>query len=94
MQDWSVAVELAARNVSNDAWDDLFERLVPYCGSVGEAPNGNVSARVSVEAETAQGAFGAAVRAVTSAAASCNIESTVLGVELITAEELDRQLAE
>lgn len=93
-QAWSIEVELGVNDVSDDLVEELFEHLIDYSPAVGTAPNGHLSARIFVEAGTARQAIDSALREVTAAAKEAGIPATVVGVDLVTEEELDRRLAE
>ncbi|MER6655065.1 hypothetical protein ABT248_31560 [Streptomyces sp. NPDC000971] len=90
-QAWSVYVELAARDVADSVIEELCERLADCEPAVGIAPNGNLSARVWVDSGTARQAVDIALRKVTAAARTAGAGQTVVGVELLTEEELDRR---
>ncbi|MGW4873744.1 hypothetical protein [Streptomyces chartreusis] len=93
-QSWSVYVELAARAVADALIDDLHGRLAGLEPAVGYAPNGNLSARVFIEASTARQATEAATREVAGAARALSIPHAIAGIEAVTEEELDRRLEE
>lgn len=93
MEAWSVYVELAATDTLDSAIDALHDALAEHDAAIGTAPNGNLSAQLSIKAGTARKAIQAALTAVTSAAAALGITTTVMGIELMTEEELDRRLA-
>jgi hypothetical protein len=93
-QAWSVEVELAATEITDDAIDVLHDYLADRGPAVGASPSGNTSVRVFVEAGTARQALDSALKEVTAAAKEADISTTVLGVDLVTEEELDRRLAE
>ncbi|TXS50132.1 hypothetical protein [Streptomyces sp. t39] len=92
-QAWSVEVELATTEVTDDAIDELHDHLADRSPAVGTAPNGNTAVRIFVEAGTARQAVDSALKEVTAAAKAAGISTTVLGVDLVTEEELDRRLA-
>lgn len=93
-QAWSIEVELGASNVSDDTVEELHEHLADHSPAVGTAPSGNLSARIFVEAGTARQAADSALKEVTAAAKQAGINHTVVGIELVTEEELDRRLNE
>ncbi|MGW7288967.1 hypothetical protein ACWGH4_26185 [Streptomyces sp. NPDC054847] len=93
-QAWSVEVELAATEITDEAIDVLHDYLADRDPAVGASPNGNTAVRIFVEAGTARQAIDSALKDVTAAAKEADISATVLGVDLVTEEELDRRLAE
>ncbi|WP_097992331.1 hypothetical protein [Streptomyces sp. f51] len=93
-QAWSVYVELAARDVADSVIEDLCERLADCEPAVGMAPNGNLSARVWVETGTARQAIDIALKEITAAAKAAGAGQKVIGVELVSEEELDLRNAE
>ncbi|MFD7980255.1 hypothetical protein [Streptomyces sp. NPDC059071] len=93
-QAWSIYVELGRRDAPDDLYEDLYEHLAAAAPSVGTAPNGNLSARVLVEASTARQAIDTGLKTVTAAAKNLGITEPVVGVEAITEEELDRRNAD
>ncbi|MFH8867126.1 hypothetical protein [Streptomyces griseus] len=93
-QAWSIEVELGVNDVSDDLVEELVEHLIDHSPAVGTAPNGNLSARIFIDAGTARQAIDNALREVTAAAKGAGLPTTVVGVDLVTEEELDRRLAE
>lgn len=93
-QAWTVYVELAARDTADSMIEELCESLADCDPAVGIAPNGNLSARVWVDTGTARQAVDVALKEVTAAAKTVGIEQIIVGVELLTEEELDRRNAE
>ncbi|MFF2184595.1 hypothetical protein [Streptomyces sp. NPDC058155] len=93
-QAWSIEVELGVTDVSDNLVEELFEHLIDHSPAVGAAPNGNLSVRIFTEAGTARQAIDRALREVTTAAKATDIPAAVVGVDLVTEEELDRRLAE
>lgn len=90
---WSIEVELNQKNVTPDAVDEMMEALLEGGPAIGWAPNGNLSVRVFVSAFTAQEAVSRGVLAVAKAAKANGLSTHVVGIDLITEEELDRRLA-
>ncbi|MGW1154509.1 hypothetical protein ACWD45_24895 [Streptomyces rubiginosohelvolus] len=93
-QAWSIEVELGVNDVSDDLVEELVEHLIDHSPAIGTAPNGNLSARIFIEAGTARQAIDSALKEVTAAAKEAGLPTTVVGVDLVTEEELDRRLAE
>ncbi|MFE1785624.1 hypothetical protein ACFW9F_24385 [Streptomyces sp. NPDC059506] len=93
IQAWSAYVELAAPDVPEDTIIDMHEALAEHFASVSQAPNGNLAVQLSVDAGTARKALDAALKAVSEAAKAHGVPATVVGVELLTEEELDRRNA-
>ncbi|MFH8805588.1 hypothetical protein ACH4F6_39665 [Streptomyces sp. NPDC017936] len=93
-QAWSIEVELGVRDVSDDTVDELHEHLADCSPAVGTAPSDNLSVRIFIEAGTARQAVDTALKEVTAAAKQTGINHTVVGIELVTEEELDRRLEE
>lgn len=93
-QAWSIEVELGVTDVSDDVVEELHEHLVDHGPAIGTAPSGNLSARIFVEAGTARQAIDAALKAITAAAKATGTPHSVLGVEVMTEQELDRRLSE
>ncbi|WP_405461576.1 hypothetical protein OG786_29230 [Streptomyces sp. NBC_00101] len=93
-QAWSIEVELGVSDVSDDLVEELVEYLIDCSPAVGKAPSGNLSARIFIEAGTARQAIDGALKEVTAAAKEAGIPAVVVGVDLVTEEELDRRLAE
>ncbi|MFJ3601873.1 hypothetical protein ACIPVA_03660 [Streptomyces anulatus] len=93
-QAWSIEVELGVNGVSDDLIEELLENLLDHSPAVGTAPNGNLSARIFVEAGTARQAIDSGLKEVTAAAKAAGLPTTVVGVDLVTEEELERRLAE
>ncbi|MGW8988328.1 hypothetical protein ACWGRF_00110 [Streptomyces zhihengii] len=90
-QAWSVYVELGVRDLADSMIEELCERLADCEPAVGTAPNGNLSARVWIETATARQAIDSALKEVTAAARAVGIPTLVVGVELVTEQELDRR---
>ncbi|MFE9016712.1 hypothetical protein [Streptomyces cyaneofuscatus] len=93
-QAWSIEVELGVNDVSDDLVEELVEHLIDHSPAVGTAPNGNLSARIFIEAGTARQAIDNALREVAAAAKEAGLSTNIVGVDLVTEEELDRRLAE
>ena len=91
---WSAYVELAARDVPEPVIDQIHEHLADHYPAVGYAPNGNLSVQLSIDAATARQATDAALKTITATAKQHQITSNVLGVEVITEDELDRRIDE
>ena len=90
---WSIEVELDEKGVAADGVDEMMEALAEGHPAIGEAPNGNLSVRIFMDGFTAQEAISRGILAVTKAAKSNGFSTKVVGVDLVTEEELDRRLA-
>jgi hypothetical protein len=93
-QAWSIYVELCLRDAPDDLYDGLHEHLAASAPAVGTAPNGNLCVRLFVEAATARQAIDAGLKTVTTAAKTLGVTEPVVGVEVLTEDELDRRNAE
>lgn len=94
MISWSIEVELDQKNVAPDAVDEMMEAMFEGYPAIGHAPNGNLSVRIFVMGATAQEAVSQGVLAVTKVAQANSLSTRVVGIDLVTEEELDRRLAE
>jgi hypothetical protein len=90
---WSVYVEYDAR-VPDDAHDTAADHLGDYHAAISNAPNGNFSIRVTVDAPTIERAQEAALAACDRALHAAYGRAAVVGVEVVTEDELDRRLRE
>ncbi|MFJ1610219.1 hypothetical protein ACIOHS_43930 [Streptomyces sp. NPDC088253] len=93
-QAWTVYVELAVRDTADSMIEGLCDRLAAWEPVLGLAPNGNLSVRVWVDTATARQAIDTALKEVAAAAKAVGVGQTVVGVELLTEDELDRRNAE
>jgi hypothetical protein len=91
---WSLEIELKQKGIDSDGVDDLMDALEAGHPSIGEAPNGNLSVRIFTEGETLMEALASGVALVTEAAVQNGFCATILGVDMVTEDELDRRLAE
>jgi hypothetical protein len=87
---WSVYVEYGAR-VPDDAYDTAIDHLDGYHATVSPAPNGNFSMRVFVEEPTVERAVPAALAVCDRAVQAVYGRAAVVGIEVVTEEELDRR---
>lgn len=87
---WSVYVEYDAR-VPEDAHDTAADHLVDHHAAIGDAPNGNFSIRLSVDAPTVERAEAAALAATDRAVHAAHGRAAVVGIEVMTEDELDRR---
>ncbi|EGX57908.1 hypothetical protein SZN_20252, partial [Streptomyces zinciresistens K42] len=95
MQPFSVYVEFDAADVSPDTYEALFDALHDQHGAVGPAPNGNLSVRLTVEADSVTQALTRGIEYAQTAAAQHNITpETVIGAEVVTEAERDRRLSD
>ncbi len=96
--EWSVEVKVRhaiPKAEVVEATDDLLEVLAPYSASAS-ASAGTMTVQLTVEAKTLVGAAAEATRAVAEAFARIRRTSqlrSILGGEVLTMEELERQLA-
>ncbi|MFH0246377.1 hypothetical protein ACGRHY_29050 [Streptomyces sp. HK10] len=95
MPSYCVCVEFDNANASPDTYADLFDALQDVHGAVGPAPNGNLSARLTIEADSVLQAATLGIERTQSAiTGQQGSPSNVTGVEVITEAERDRRLAE
>ncbi|MFD9040900.1 hypothetical protein [Streptomyces bottropensis] len=95
MQPFSVYVEFDAADVSPDTYEALFDALHDQHGAVGPAPNGNLSVRLTVHADSVIEAASLGIEHAQAAAIPHGITpDTVIGTEVITEAERDRRLLE
>ncbi|MEU6979641.1 hypothetical protein [Streptomyces sp. NPDC046371] len=90
-QAWSIYVELSRRDAPDNLYDDLHEQLAAAHPAVGTAPNGNLSVRIFVEASTARQAIDTGLKTVSAAMKRLGSHDPVVGVEVMTEDELDRR---
>lgn len=91
---WSIEIELDEKGVTADGVDELMEALAEGHPAIGEAPNGNLSVRIFITGSTAHEAITRGILAVTKATKMEGFSNRVVGVDLVTEDELDRRLAE
>ncbi|MFJ9567449.1 hypothetical protein ACIRQQ_46405 [Streptomyces fuscichromogenes] len=87
---WSVYVEYDAR-VPDASHDTAADHLTGHHAAIGTTPNGNFSVRPSVEAPTVERATSDALAATDRALLAAHGRAAVVGVEVMTGEELDRR---
>jgi len=93
MAPWSVRVELAAPcAVSEDATDELTDRLADYAAAVAVEDDDRVTVQLTVEAGTLRAAFTRGEKAVTEASADVLRDAEVVEVQVLTQQEFDRRL--
>ncbi|RPE39721.1 hypothetical protein EDD90_2738 [Streptomyces sp. Ag109_O5-1] len=90
MRWWSVYVEYDAR-VPDDAHDTAADHLTGHHAAISTAPNGNFSVRLMVEAPTVERATSDALATTDRAILAAHGRAAVVGVEVMTEEELDRR---
>ncbi|MFE6272208.1 helix-turn-helix domain-containing protein [Streptomyces goshikiensis] len=90
----NVFVEYGARDVSPDQYVDLHDALAEHAGGVGPAANGNLSARVFIEAESVVDALVRAVEITGQAVRGLGLPDAVIGAEVLTEAEFERREAE
>jgi hypothetical protein len=93
-QTWSIYVELAARTAADDLIVRMRRQLETLHPSVGHAPNGHLYARVFIVNTTLRQATDAAIKYVTAAAKEVGVAYNVVGLEVLTLEEVDRRTKE
>lgn len=96
IQTWSAYVELhtpAATSIPNAVLDNIHDFLAEFHASIGFAPSDNLSVQLTVEAATARQAIDTALKAATAACRDASVNTTVVGVELLTEDEQERRLA-
>lgn len=90
---WSIEVELdEKKEVTEDDVDSLTDLLKNAHPAIGQAPNGNLSIRIMVDAPTAYQAFDLGTARVKDASRTNGMSTTVVGVHLETEAELERRL--
>ncbi|MFF9785659.1 hypothetical protein [Streptomyces nigrescens] len=95
MSPFSVYVEFDAPNTPPAVLSEIYESLVKYGGNVSTASNGNLVARLFVEAESALDAGTRGVEYAQAAALQQGITpETVVGFEVVTEAEFERRLGE
>ncbi|MGW0868267.1 hypothetical protein [Streptomyces sp. NPDC002611] len=95
MQPFSVYVEFDAADASPDTYEALYDALLDQHGAVGPAPNGNVSVRLTVSANSVIEAASLGIEYAQAAAIPHGITpDTVIGTEVVTEDERDRRLQE
>lgn len=93
-QDWSVYIETDLASIPEEQFDTVTEELEIHHGTTGEAENGNLFARVTVEAETSHGALSYAEDAVQHVLRRAGLPAAaIVGFEVMTDAELTRRLA-
>ncbi|MFI1765159.1 helix-turn-helix domain-containing protein [Streptomyces sp. NPDC020800] len=90
----NVYVEFGAHSVSPEHYGDLMEALADHAPGVGPAANGNLSARLFVNAETVLDALAQAVKITSHAVRGLGLPDTIVGVEALTEAEFERREAE
>ena len=95
-QAWSIYVELGHRDAPDDLFDDLqnHARLADASPAIGDAPNGNLSVSLLLDAPTARIAVDQAMKTVTAALRDLGVNAPIVGVEAVTEAELERRNAE
>ncbi|MFI1530886.1 hypothetical protein [Streptomyces griseus] len=91
MPPWSAYVEYKATHASPDVYGELFDALIEHSPGVGPAPNGNLSLRLMIQADTALDAASEAVAIADSALHKIDLSPTLIGIEVVTEAELDRR---
>nr|WP_024126213.1 hypothetical protein [Streptomyces sp. FR1]AHE38832.1 hypothetical protein pFRL3_55 [Streptomyces sp. FR1] len=95
MQPFSVLVEFDTADVSPDTYEALFDALHDQHGAVGPAPNGNLSVRLTIEADSVAQAATRGIEYAQASAAQHDIPpNTVIGAEVVTEAERDRRLGD
>ncbi|MFI1259053.1 hypothetical protein ACH4U6_35595 [Streptomyces netropsis] len=89
-QAWSVCIELNSSDLTEETVVELHDALSTHAPSVGQAPNGNASVRLFVETTELPEAVAAAIELVTTTARNLGIGDRVVGLQVMTEEELDR----
>ncbi|EGX58491.1 hypothetical protein SZN_17682, partial [Streptomyces zinciresistens K42] len=80
---YGVYVEFDTADVAPEAYEALFDALHDQHGAVGPAPNGNLSVRLTVEADSVTQAVTRGIEYAQAAAAQHDIASnTVIGAEV------------
>ncbi|GLF98232.1 hypothetical protein [Streptomyces yaizuensis] len=94
MTDWNVYVEYDAPDTSPEVYGDLFEALSAHAPGVGPAPNGNLSLRLTLEADQAHQAVAEALTIAAAAVHDLGLHGAVVGIEVLTEAEFDRRQTE
>ncbi|GGX46330.1 hypothetical protein [Streptomyces noursei] len=95
MQSFSVYVEFDAADVSPDTYAVLFDALQDQHGAVGPAASGNLSVRLTIQANNITQAATLGIECAQAAAISTGIApDAVAGIEVITEAELDSRLTD
>jgi hypothetical protein len=93
VQPFSVLVEFDTADVSPDTYEALFDALHDQHGAVGPAPNGNLSVRLTVEADSVIEAAALGIEYAQAAASQHGITpNTTVGTEVVTEAERDRRV--
>ncbi|MFG3429625.1 hypothetical protein [Streptomyces californicus] len=91
MASWSAYAVYKATNTSPDVYGELFDALIEHSPGVGPAPNGNLSLRLMIQADTALDATSEAVALADSALHEIGLSPALIGIEVVTEAELDRR---
>ncbi|MFI1189250.1 hypothetical protein [Streptomyces californicus] len=91
MASWSAYAEYKATHTSPDVYGELFDALTEHSPGVGPAPNGNLSLRLMIRADTALDAASEAVALADSALHEIGLSPALIGIEVVTEAELDRR---
>ncbi|MEU6331593.1 hypothetical protein ABZ851_30580 [Streptomyces sp. NPDC047049] len=91
---FSVYVEFDTTDVSPDTYADLFDTLHDVDGAAGPASNGNLSVRLTIEADSVRQAIARGIEHAQAAATAHDITPTVTAVEAVTETERDRRLTD
>ena len=93
MRSFSVYVEFDETEATPDTYEVLLDGLLDKHGAVGPASSGNLSCRISVDADSVIQAAALGIEYAQAAALRCGISpATVIGTEVVIEEELDRRL--
>ncbi|MFJ8676808.1 hypothetical protein [Streptomyces sp. NPDC093589] len=88
---FSVYVEFDAADVSPDTYADLFETLRDVDGAAGPAPNGNLSVRLTIQAESIVQAAKLGIQYAQAAATALDITPDVIGMKSAVTTEHPRR---
>ncbi|MEV7885195.1 hypothetical protein ACWD3I_25275 [Streptomyces sp. NPDC002817] len=95
MRPFSVYVEFDTADASPDTYEALHDALADQHGAVGPSPNGNISVRLTVNADSVIEATTLGIEHAQAAALPHGITpDTVIGTEVITEAERDRRVLE
>ncbi|MEE1737024.1 helix-turn-helix domain-containing protein [Streptomyces sp. BE147] len=94
MNAWSAYAEYDATETPPELHSELFEALIEHAPGVGPGPNGNLSLRLMIQADSALKAASETVALADIALHKIGLSPTLVGIEVVTEAELDRRQAE
>ncbi|WP_274036584.1 hypothetical protein [Streptomyces sp. MMBL 11-1] len=94
MAAWSAYAEYNATDTPPELYSELFDALIEHAPGVGPSPNGNLSLRLMIQADSALDAASETVALANLALGQIGLSLTLVGIEVVTEAELDRRQAE